>query len=172
MERHCYARRIQSWHLRGRRHGFCHPLPLRPGSTPPAVISRTAQLARGVSAGPYVVIEENVKVGEGTEIGAFSFLGRDARVGERCRLYPRVTLYAGAQLGDGVILHAGAVIGSAGFGCVSEKGKRWKFPQAGQVRIGNDVEIGANTTIDRGSLDFTEILAAAKIDNLLHIAHN
>ena len=148
------------------------PAPIATGIHPTAVISATAQLARGVSAGPYVVIEENVKVGEGTEIGAFCFLGRDARVGERCRLYPRVTLYAGAQLGDGVILHAGAVIGSDGFGYVTEKGKRWKFPQAGQVRIGNDVEIGANTTIDRGSLDCTEISAGVKIDNLVHVAHN
>jgi UDP-3-O-[3-hydroxymyristoyl] glucosamine N-acyltransferase len=83
-----------------------------------------------------------------------------------------VTLYAGAWLGDGVILHAGAVIGSDGFGYVEEGGKHWKFPQVGQVRIGNDVEIGANTTIDRGSLDCTEVSTGVKIDNLVHIAHN
>jgi UDP-3-O-[3-hydroxymyristoyl] glucosamine N-acyltransferase len=148
------------------------PTPITAGIHPTAVISPTAQLARGVAVGPYVVIEENVKVGEYTEIGAFCFLGRDARAGARCRLYPRVTLYAGAWLGDGVILHAGAVIGSDGFGYVAEEGKRWKFPQVGQVRIGNDVEIGANTTIDRGSLDRTEIAAGVKIDNLVHIAHN
>jgi len=146
--------------------------PITTGVHPTAVISPTAKLARGVAVGPYAVIEENVKVGEGTEIGAFCFLGRDARVGAQCRLYPRVTLYAGAWLGDGVILHAGAVIGSDGFGYVAEGGKRWKFPQVGQVRIGNDVEIGANTTIDRGSLDRTEVSAGVKIDNLVHIAHN
>src|ERR1700676_1240112 len=148
------------------------PSPIATGIHPTAVISPTAQLARGVAVGPYVVIEENVKVGEGTEIGAFCFLGRDARLGAQCRLYPRVTLYAGAWLGDGVILHAGAVIGSDGFGYVAEEGKRWKFPQVGQVRIGNDVQIGANTTIDRGSLDRTDIAAGVKIDNLVHVGHN
>src|SRR3984893_4172096 len=142
------------------------------GIHPTAVISPTAQLATGVSVGPYVVIEENVSVGEGTEIGAFSFIGRDARLGAHCRLYPRATLYAGSSLGDGVILHSGAVIGSDGFGYVAEDGKRWKFPQVGQVRIGNDVEIGANTTIDRGSLDRTDIAAGVKIDNLVHVGHN
>src|SRR5216684_5715153 len=148
------------------------PAPIATGIHPTAVISPTAQLAKGVAVGPYAVIEENVKVGEGTEIGAFSFIGRDAQLGAHCRLYPRVTLYAGAWLGDRVILHSGAVIGSDGFGYVAEGGKRWKFPQVSQVRSGNDVEIGANTTIDRGSLDRTEVSAGVKIDNLVHIAHN
>jgi UDP-3-O-[3-hydroxymyristoyl] glucosamine N-acyltransferase len=148
------------------------PAPIATGIHPTAIISPAAQLARGVAVGPYAVIEENVKVGTGTEIGAFCFLGRDAQVGAHCRLYPRVTLYAGAWLGDGVILHAGAVIGSDGFGYVADAGVRWKFPQVGQVRIGNDVEVGANTTIDRGSLDRTEISAGVKIDNLVHVAHN
>jgi UDP-3-O-[3-hydroxymyristoyl] glucosamine N-acyltransferase len=148
------------------------PAIIATGIHPTAVISPTAQLARGVAVGPYAVIEENVKVAEGTEIGAFCFLGRHARLGANCRLYPRVTLYAGASLGDGVVLHAGAVIGSDGFGYVAEGGKRRKFPQVGQVTIGNDVEIGANTTIDRGSLDRTEVSAGVKIDNLVHVAHN
>jgi UDP-3-O-[3-hydroxymyristoyl] glucosamine N-acyltransferase len=148
------------------------PPPIATGIHPTAVISPTVQVGRGVAVGPYAVIEENVNLGEGTEIGAFCFLGRDAQVGAHCRLYPRVTLYAGAWLGDGVILHAGAVIGSDGFGYVVDAGVRWKFPQVGQVRIGNDVEVGANTTIDRGSLDRTEISAGVKIDNLVHVAHN
>jgi UDP-3-O-[3-hydroxymyristoyl] glucosamine N-acyltransferase len=148
------------------------PAPIATGIHPTAVISPTAQVGRGVAIAPYAVIEENVKVGEGTEIGAFCFLGRDSQVGAHCRLYPRVTLYAGAWLGDGVIVHAGAVIGSDGFGYVADAGVRWKFPQVGQVRIGNDVEVGANTTIDRGSLDRTEISAGVKIDNLVHVAHN
>ncbi len=118
------------------------------------------------------VIEEDVHIGEGSEIGAFCFIGRGARIGEGCRLYPRVTLYAGAILADRVILHSGAVIGSDGFGYIAEGGKRWKFPQVGQVQIGNDVEIGANSTIDRGSLGRTEIRAGTKLDNLVHIAHN
>jgi UDP-3-O-[3-hydroxymyristoyl] glucosamine N-acyltransferase len=148
------------------------PTPIATGIHPTALISTTAQLGKGVAVGPYAVIEENVKIGEGTEIGAFTFIGRDAQLGAHCRFHPRVTLYAGAWLGDRVILHSGAVIGSDGFGYVAEEGKRLKFPQVGQVRIGNDVEIGANTTIDRGSLDRTDISAGVKIDNLVHIGHN
>jgi UDP-3-O-[3-hydroxymyristoyl] glucosamine N-acyltransferase len=148
------------------------PAAIAAGIHPTAVISPTARLAHGVAIGPCAVIEENVKVGQGTEIGAFCFLGRNVHMGEQCRLYPRVTLYAGARLGNGVILHSGAVIGSDGFGYVAEGGKRWKFPQVGQIKIGDDVEIGANTTIDRGSLDCTELAAGVKIDNLVPIAHN
>ena len=148
------------------------PTPIATGIHPTAVIAPSAQLAGGVAVGPYAVIEEEVKIGAGTEIGAFCFLGRDVRLGEGCRLYPRVTLYAGARLANRVILHSGAVIGSDGFGYVAAEGKRWKFPQVGEVEIGDDVEIGANTTIDRGSLDRTEILAGVKLDNLVHIAHN
>ena len=148
------------------------PAPIATGVHPTAVISATARLARGVAVGPYAVIEEDVEAGEGTEIGAFCFLGRGSRLGEQCRLYPRVTLYAGAWLGNRVIAHSGAVIGSDGFGYVAEGGKRWKFPQVGEIEIGDDVEIGANTTIDRGSLDRTEIAAGVKLDNLVHIAHN
>ena len=148
------------------------PAPIAIGIHPTAVISPTAQLEKGVAVGPYVIIEENVKIGEGTQIGAFSFAGRDAQLGTHCRLYPRVTLYAGAWLGDRVIVHSGAVIGSDGFGYVAEEGKRLKFPQVGEVRVGNDVEIGANSTIDRGSLDRTEISAGVKIDNLVHVGHN
>ena len=148
------------------------PAPIATGVHPTAVISATARLARGVAVGPYAVIEEDVEAGEGTEIGAFCFLGRGSRLGEQCRLYPRVTLYAGAWLGNRVIAHSGAVIGSDGFGYVAEGGKRWKFPQVGEIEIGDDVEIGANTTIDRGSLERTEIAAGVKLDNLVHIAHN
>jgi UDP-3-O-[3-hydroxymyristoyl] glucosamine N-acyltransferase len=118
------------------------------------------------------VIEDEVKIGAGTQIGAFCFLGRAATVGEECRLYPRVTLYAGARLANRVILHSGAVIGSDGFGYVVDGGKRRKFPQVGGIEIQDDVEIGANTTIDRGSLGRTEICAGVKLDNLVHIAHN
>jgi UDP-3-O-[3-hydroxymyristoyl] glucosamine N-acyltransferase len=148
------------------------PAPIAKGIHPTALIAPSTQLAPGVAVGPYAVIEEDVQIGAGTEIGAFCFLGRGARLGEGCRLYPRVTLYAGARLANRVILHSGAVIGSDGFGYVAEDGKRWKFPQVGEVEIQDDVEIGANTTIDRGSLDRTEIGAGAKLDNLVHIAHN
>jgi UDP-3-O-[3-hydroxymyristoyl] glucosamine N-acyltransferase len=148
------------------------PAPIAMGIHPTAVIAPSAQLALGAAVGPYAVIEEDVRIGTGTEIGAFCFLGRGARLGEGCRLYPRVTLYAGARLANRVILHSGAVIGSDGFGYVAEEGKRRKFPQVGGVVIHDDVEIGANTTIDRGSLDRTEIGAGAKLDNLVHVAHN
>ncbi len=153
--------------------GWLVPLaPIAKGIHPTAVIASSAQFAPGAAVGPYAVIEEEVQVGAGTEIGAFCFLGRGARLGEGCRLYPRVTLYAGARLANRVILHSGAVIGSDGFGYVAEGGKRWKFPQVGEVEIQDDVEIGANTTIDRGSLDRTQIGAGTKLDNLVHIAHN
>jgi UDP-3-O-[3-hydroxymyristoyl] glucosamine N-acyltransferase len=148
------------------------PVPIATGIHPTAVIAPSAQLAPGASVGPYAVIEEDVRIGAGTQIGAFCFLGCGARVGEGCRLYPRVTLYAGARLANRVILHSGAVIGSDGFGYVAENGKRRKFPQAGEVEIHEDVEIGANATIDRGSLDRTEIGAGTKLDNLVHVAHN
>jgi len=146
--------------------------PIAQGIHPTALIASSAKLGPGVAVGPYAVIEEDVQIGAGCEVGAFCFLGRGARLGERCRLYPRVTLYAGARLANRVILHSGVVIGSDGFGYVSEAGKRRKFPQVGEVTIQDDVEIGANTTIDRGSLDRTDIGAGVKLDNLVHVAHN
>lgn len=146
--------------------------PIAKGIHPSAIISASAQIAAGVAVGPYVVIEEDVQVGAGTEIGAFCFLGRGAILGEKCRLYPRVTLYEGVRIAHRVTLHSGAVIGSDGFGYVSDSGKHRKFPQVGDVEIGDDVEIGANTTVDRGSLDRTRIGSGVKLDNLIHIAHN
>jgi len=137
-----------------------------------AVIAPSARLARSASVGPYAVIEEDAEVGEGSEIGAHSFIGRAAKIGENCRLFPRVTLYPGVWLGSRVIVHSGAVIGSDGFGYVQDQGRHWKFPQVGGVEIDDDVEIGANTTIDRGSLGVTRIGAGVKIDNLVQVAHN
>jgi UDP-3-O-[3-hydroxymyristoyl] glucosamine N-acyltransferase len=139
---------------------------------PTAVIAPNTKFGAGVSVGPYVVIEEGVEIGDGTAIGPFCFVGRGSKVGEDCRLHPRVTLYAGSQLGDRVELHSGVVIGGDGFGYVFGEGKHWKFPQVGGVEIGDDVEIGCNTTIDRGSLDTTRIGAGVKIDNLVQVAHN
>jgi UDP-3-O-[3-hydroxymyristoyl] glucosamine N-acyltransferase len=148
------------------------PAPIAQGIHPTALIAPSATLDPGAAVGPYAVIEEDVRIGAGTEIGAFCFLGRGAQLGEKCRIYPRVTLYAGVRLANRVILHSGSVVGSDGFGYVSEEGKRRKFPQVGEVEIQDDVEIGANSTIDRGSLDCTEIGAGTKLDNLVHIAHN
>jgi len=137
-----------------------------------AIVDASARLAPGVSIGPYVVIEEEVEIGAGTVIEAFCFLGKGARVGGKCWLHPRVTLYAGARLGNRVEVHSGAVIGGDGFGYVFGEGKHWKFPQIGAIEIGDDVEIGCNTTIDRGSLGTTQIGEGVKIDNLVQVAHN
>jgi UDP-3-O-[3-hydroxymyristoyl] glucosamine N-acyltransferase len=145
---------------------------LRPEIHPTAIVSPTARLAPNIRVGPYVVIEADVEIGAGTAVDAFCFLGRGARVGADCRLHPRVTLYAGARLGNAVEVHSGAVIGGDGFGYVFGQGQHFKFPQVGSVEIGDDVEIGCNTTIDRGSLEATQIAAGVKIDNLVQVAHN
>jgi UDP-3-O-[3-hydroxymyristoyl] glucosamine N-acyltransferase len=146
--------------------------PLRPEIHPTAIVAATARLAPNIRVGAYVVIEDEVEIGTGTAVDAFCFLGRGARVGQDCRLHPRVTLYAGARLGNSVEVHSGAVIGGDGFGYVYEEGLHIKFPQIGSVEIGDDVEIGCNTTIDRGSLEATQIATGVKIDNLVQVAHN
>src|SRR5215472_6069063 len=137
-----------------------------------AIIAPDARLAADVTIGPYVVIENGVTIGAGTSIGAFCFAGRGAAIGECCCLHARVTLYAGARIGNRVEIHSGVVIGSDGFGYVFGEGRHWKFPQTGIVEIGDDVEIGANATIDRGSLDDTRIAEGVKLDNLVHVGHN
>ena len=139
---------------------------------PTAVIAPDAHLAPDVCVGPYVVIESGAHIGAGSDLGAFSFVGRNSVIGDHCVLHPRVTIYPGARLGNRVEVHSGAVIGSDGFGYVFGEGRHWKFPQIGGVAIGDDVEIGANTTIDRGSLDTTRISNGVKIDNLVQVAHN
>jgi UDP-3-O-[3-hydroxymyristoyl] glucosamine N-acyltransferase len=147
--------------------------PPLPGAVhPTAIVSASARLAADVWVGPYVVLEDDVAIGTGTVVEAFCFLGRGTRIGEGCRLHPRVTLYAGARLGDRVEVHAGVVVGGDGFGYVFGEGRHWKFPQVGGVEIGDDVEIGSNATIDRGSLETTQIGNGVKIDNLVQIAHN
>jgi UDP-3-O-[3-hydroxymyristoyl] glucosamine N-acyltransferase len=137
-----------------------------------AIIHPSAKIAARVSIGPYVVIEEAVEIGTGSALEAFCSLGRGARLGEDCRLHARVTLYAGTKLGNRVEIHSGAVIGADGFGYVFGEGRYWKFPQIGAVEIGDDVEIGANATIDRGSLKDTVVGNGVKVDNLVQLAHN
>jgi UDP-3-O-[3-hydroxymyristoyl] glucosamine N-acyltransferase len=143
-----------------------------PGVHPSAVIAADVVLPADVSVGPNVVIERGVKVGEGTRLSAGVFLGEGVQVGSHCVLHPRVTLYPGARLGNRVILHAGVVVGSDGFGYVFAEGRHHKFPQLGKVIIEDDVEVGSNSTIDRGSLGTTVIGQGTKIDNLCQIAHN
>ena len=142
------------------------------GIHPTALIDSSAKIADSAGIGPYVVIEAGARIAAGAEIGAFCFIGKGAVIGEGCRLFPRVTLYPGVQLGRRVVLHSGAVIGGDGFGYVFGEGKQWKFPQLGSVEIGDDVEIGSNSTIARGSLGATQIGRGVKLDNLVHVAHN
>ncbi len=137
-----------------------------------ALIDASAKLGTGVAVGPYAVIEANAVVGVKTQIGAFCFIGRNAQIGDSCRIFPRVTLYADAKLGDRVRVHSGAVIGCDGFGYVYDEGRYRKFPQAGNLEIEDDVEIGSNATIARGSLGRTRIGRGVKLDNMVHVAHN
>ena len=148
------------------------PAPLPAGIHPSAIIAPQVRLGEGVSVGPYSVIGSGASVGDGTRLGASVVLGEGVRVGAFCVLYPRVALYPGAQIGHRVILHSGVVIGSDGFGYVAAEGRYEKFPQCGSVMIEDDVEIGSNTTIDRGSLGTTVVGEGTKIDNLVQIAHN
>jgi UDP-3-O-[3-hydroxymyristoyl] glucosamine N-acyltransferase len=139
-----------------------------------AVIDASATLGQNVSVGPCAVIEANAQIGPGTTIGAGSVIGRNVKIGANCRIYPRVVLYPGTELGNNVVLHAGAVLGSDGFGYVrnAATGEYLQSPQQGRLVIEDDVEIGANTTIDRGALEETRIERGVKIDNLVHLGHN
>jgi UDP-3-O-[3-hydroxymyristoyl] glucosamine N-acyltransferase len=146
--------------------------PITTGIHTTAVISASAQISRGAAIGPYAVIEEDVYLGEGTQIGAHCVVGRGSWIGSACRIHPRVTLYPGVRLGNRVEVHVGAVIGADGFGYAYADGRYWKFPQIGIVEIGDDVEIGANATVDRGSLGDTRIAEGVKLDNLVQVGHN
>ncbi len=150
-----------------------HPNPVPPpGVHPTAVVARDVVLAPDCSVGPHVVIESGVTVGAGTRLAAGVFIGAGVQVGSNCVLHPRVTVYPQSKIGHRVILHAGVVVGSDGFGYVMSEGRHVKFPQLGKIIIEDDVEIGANTTLDRGSLGVTVIGQGTKIDNLVQIAHN
>jgi UDP-3-O-[3-hydroxymyristoyl] glucosamine N-acyltransferase len=146
--------------------------PVAAGIHPTAIVAPLAQLGATVSLGPYVVIGEDVRVGDGTQIGAHSVIGAGCWIGENCRIHPRVTFYSGVRVGHRVEIHSGAVLGADGFGFAFDGERYWKFPQAGIVEIVDDVEIGANVTVDRGSLDDTRIGEGVKIDNLVHVGHN
>jgi UDP-3-O-[3-hydroxymyristoyl] glucosamine N-acyltransferase len=143
-----------------------------PGIHASAVVASTAVLGQGVSIGPLAVVEDDVAIGAGTKIGGGCYLGREASLGEGCTIHPNVTIRERCTLGDRVIVQPGAVIGSCGFGYELQDGKHVKIPQTGIVEIGNDVEIGANTTIDRARFGRTVIGEGSKIDNLVQIAHN
>ncbi len=139
-----------------------------------AVVHSSVRLGARVMVEELAVIAEHAEIGEGTRIGSGGAIGRGVKIGNECHIYPNVTVYAGTTLGDRVVVHAGAVLGSDGFGYVRDpqSGRYEKFPQVGRLVIEDDVEIGANTTIDRGALDETRIGRGSKIDNLVHVGHN
>lgn len=151
---------------------LCELVPIARGVHPTAIVAPLARVHPSASIGPYAVIGEDAHIGEGTEIGAHVIIGSACWIGDNCRMHPRVTLYAGVRVGHRVEIHSGAVIGADGFGYAHGEGRYLKFPQAGIVEIADDVEIGANATIDRGSLDDTRIAEGVKLDNLVHVGHN
>lgn len=151
---------------------FHPPAPWAAGVHPTAVIGEGVRLGTGVEVGPYAVLEEGVAIGDATRVGAHCVLGRGSVVGEACRLHAHVVLYEETILGDRVVVHSGARLGSDGFGYTLVDGEHAKMPQVGRCVVEDDVEIGANSTIDRGSLGDTRIGRGVKVDNLVHVAHN
>jgi UDP-3-O-[3-hydroxymyristoyl] glucosamine N-acyltransferase len=139
-----------------------------------AVVSQTAVLGENVRIGATAVIGDDASIGAGSRIGAGAVLGRVVSVGQDCLIHPRAVLYPGTTLGDRVVVHSGAVLGADGFGYVRDPatGAYIQFPQQGTLVIEDDVEIGANSTIDRGALKETRIRRGTKIDNLVHVGHN
>lgn len=152
---------------------FLNPLPACiPGIHPSAVIGRNTHISAQAHIGPQVTVADGVSIGAGTVVMAGCSIGEGATLGENTRLYPRVTVYQECVIGSHVIVHSGAVIGADGFGIAWEAGRWLKIPQIGRVIIGDHVEIGANTTIDRGALDDTVIEEGVKMDNQIQVAHN
>ena len=150
-----------------------HPSPApAPGAHPTAVVDPGATIATGVSIGPHATVAAGAMIGEGASIGAGAVIGRDVRIGARTRIDARAVIYDGCAIGVDGIVYAGAVIGADGFG-LAEDGGRWlRVPQVGRVVVGDRVEIGANTTIDRGAIDDTVIGDDVKLDNQIQIGHN
>jgi len=150
-----------------------YPRPLSSGDVSPlAHIHSEATLGENVTVYPFACIEKDVRVGNGSIIFPHVFVGEGTIIGEECILYPGVKIYQGSRIGNHVILHGGVVIGSDGFGYAWDGKEHVKIPQVGRVVIGNDVEIGSNTTVDRGTLEDTVIGNDVKIDNLVQIGHN
>jgi UDP-3-O-[3-hydroxymyristoyl] glucosamine N-acyltransferase len=142
------------------------------GVHPSAVVDPSAEITPGASVGPLCVVEAEAVLGEGVTLMAGTFVGRGARLGAECVIYPNVTIREAVRLGKRVIVHSGTVLGSDGFGYLTRGGCHEKVPQTGTVIIEDDVEIGANVAVDRGTLGATLIRKGVKIDNLVHIAHN
>lgn len=137
-----------------------------------AILGKNVLLGKGIAIGPYAVIEDNVSIGDNTIIYSGCFVGHHSKIGSNTLIYPNVSIREHVSIGNRVIIHNGTVVGSDGFGYVTIKGEHHKIPQIGTVQIGDDVEIGANVTIDRARFDKTVIGSGTKIDNLVQIAHN
>ena len=148
------------------------PIPIPPGIHPTAHIGEGAHIGDGVRIAPCVVIEPGARIGAGSILGAQSYIGHQSSLGENCRLFPHVTIRERCTIGNRVVLHSGAVIGADGFGYEFRDGAQQKIPQTGVVQIDDDVEIGANTTVDRARFGRTWIQRGTKIDNLVQIGHN
>ena len=143
-----------------------------PGIASSAVVDASATIAPDASVGAHCVIEAGASVGAGTSLGAGSFLGRDSSIGPHGCIAARVVISRGVHIGARAVVHSGAVLGADGFGIANDHGHWVKVPQLGGVRIGDDVEIGANTTIDRGALEDTVVEDGVKLDNLIQVGHN
>lgn len=153
--------------------GMLYPRPpVTPGAHPTAVIAPDAQIAHSAAIGPHVVIRARARIGERSVIGPHCTIGPDTRLGDDCVLHANVTIYKQVSIGHRAVLHSGCVLGADGFGFVRGPHGYRKFPQIGSVEIGNDVEIGANTCVDRAALGVTRIGDGVKLDNLVHIGHN
>ncbi len=160
------------WFARAAR--LLSPRPSSTGIHPSAVVGAGVSLPPDVSVGPCAVIGNGASIGPGTRVEAGAIIGQGVCIGRDCLIHPRVVLYPGTTLGDRVVLHAGVVLGADGFGFVrdAETGAYTQFPQQGTLLIEDDVEIGANSTVDRGALQQTRIGRGTKIDNLVHVGHN
>jgi UDP-3-O-[3-hydroxymyristoyl] glucosamine N-acyltransferase len=148
------------------------PIQFSPGIHPSAIVDPSVKLGNGISIQPCVVIEPGVAIGDNTIIGAQTYVGHETVIGAGCKIYPNVTIRERTRIGARVIIHSGATIGADGFGFEMVDGRNEKIPQIGIVQIDDDVEIGANTTIDRARFGRTWIQQGVKVDNLVQIAHN
>jgi UDP-3-O-[3-hydroxymyristoyl] glucosamine N-acyltransferase len=150
---------------------FHPPPPRRTGISPLAWVAQGVELAEEVAIGPFAVIEEGPRLEAGVSVGAGCVVGRDCRVGRESELMPRVVLYPGTQVGPRCLIHSGVVLGADGFGFATSAGRHHKIPQVGRVVIEADVEIGANSAVDRATLGETCVGEGSKIDDLVMIAH-
>lgn len=148
------------------------PERVAPGVHPAAFVDPTARLGEGVRIGPHAIVQASAVLGDGVRIGAGAYVGRQVRVGANTALFPHAVLYERVTVGRDCVIHSGAVVGADGFGFTRDEGKNRKIPQVGGVVVGDDVEIGANSCVDAGTMEPTRIGSNTKIDNLVQIGHN